>query len=87
MLASRVILRTRTTSSRHLSTRAATILNALDLPTNAEIPGVYDGAWGGSGDVLESRCPTTGEVLGRVKTVRGYLQLKEKLTLITVQLL
>ena len=87
MLASRVILRTRTTSSRHLSTRAATILNALDLPTNAEIPGVYDGVWGGSGDVLESKCPTTAEVLGRVKTVRGYLQLKDELTLITDQLL
>lgn len=68
MLTSRVLLRTGTASSRHLSTRAATILNALDLSTNAEIPGVYDGAWGGSGDLLESKCPTTGEVLGRVKT-------------------
>ncbi|KAF9653685.1 aldehyde dehydrogenase [Thelephora ganbajun] len=68
MLASRVLLRTRITSSRHLSTRAATILNALDLSTNTEIPGVYDGTWGGSGDLLESKCPTTGEVLGRVRT-------------------
>lgn len=73
MLASRVLLRARITSSRHLSTRAATILNALDLPTNTEIPGVYHGAWGGSGDLLESKCPATGEVLGRVKTVRRCL--------------
>lgn len=76
MLASRVLLRNKTTSSRHLSTRAATILNALDLPTNTEVPGVYDGAWGGTGDLLESKCPTTGEVLGRVKTVRQGLWLK-----------
>ena len=76
MLASRVLLRTKATHSRHLSTRAATILNALDLPTNAEIPGIYDGAWGGSGDLLESKCPTTGEVLGRVKTVCPDLRLK-----------
>lgn len=76
MLASRVLLRNKTASSRYLSTRAATILNGLDLPTNAEIPGVYDGAWGGSGDLLESKCPTTGEVLGRVKTVRRYLRLE-----------
>ena len=69
MLASRIFSRTRAPSTRHLSTRAATILNALDLSTNVEIPGVYDGSWGGSGDLLESKCPTTGEVLGRVKTV------------------
>lgn len=76
MLSSRILLRTRTTSSRHLSTRATAILDALDLPTNAEIPGVYDGAWGGSGDLLESKCPTTGEVLGRVKTVGRDLGLR-----------
>lgn len=76
MFASRILLRTGTTSSRHLSTRAASILNALDLPTNAEIPGVYDGTWGGTGDLLESKCPTTGEVLGRVKTVRRCLRPK-----------
>ena len=87
MLASRVLLRTRTTASRHLSTRAATVLNALDLPTNAEIPGVYDGTWGGSGDLLESKCPTTGEVLGRVKTVRRGMRLGNNNRLITVHLL
>jgi aldehyde dehydrogenase family 7 protein A1 len=87
MLASRVLLRTRTTASRHLSTRVATVLNALDLPTNAEIPGVYDGTWGGSGDLLESKCPTTGEVLGRVKTVRRGIRLGNNNRLTTVHLL
>ena len=87
MLASRVILRTRIASSRHLSTRAATILNALDLPTSTEIPGVYDGAWGGSGDLLESRCPTTGEVLGRVKTVSLFGARGRQAELIVVQLM
>jgi hypothetical protein len=57
--------------TRSLSSRASAILSALDLPTDgtSEVPGVYDGAWGGSGDVLESRCPATGEILARVKTV------------------
>jgi aldehyde dehydrogenase family 7 member A1 len=47
------------------------VLGALEIPTSgtAEVPGVYDGAWGGSGEILESRCPATGEVLARVKTV------------------
>ncbi|KAF9233895.1 NAD-aldehyde dehydrogenase [Melanogaster broomeanus] len=55
-------------SSRSLSTRASSILNALDIPLTSEIPGVYDGQWGGSGDILESLCPTTGEVLAHVKS-------------------
>jgi aldehyde dehydrogenase family 7 member A1 len=59
---------------RSLSSRASAVLDALDIPTSgtAEVPGVYDGAWGGSGDILESRCPATGEVLARVKTVSVY---------------
>jgi aldehyde dehydrogenase family 7 protein A1 len=59
---------------RSLSSRASTILDALDIPTSgsAEVSGVYDGTWGGSGDILESKCPATGEVLARVKTVRVY---------------
>lgn len=32
---------------------------------------MYDGEWGGSGDILESVCPTTGEVLARVQSVRS----------------
>ena len=59
--------------SRSLSSRASAVLNALDIPTAKEIPGVYDGAWSGTGDVLESVCPTTGEVLARVQ----YLRLAE----------
>ncbi|TCD64889.1 hypothetical protein EIP91_003465 [Steccherinum ochraceum] len=55
-------------STRSLSTRASTILSAVDIPTNEEVPGVYDGTWGGTGDILESVCPTTGEVLARVQS-------------------
>ncbi|KAH8097086.1 NAD-aldehyde dehydrogenase [Cristinia sonorae] len=54
--------------SRALSSRASAILSALDIPTNQEVPGVYDGTWGGTGDILESVCPTTGEVLARVQS-------------------
>lgn len=54
---------------RGLSTRAATILSALDIPVDKEVPGVYDGVWKGTGDVLESVCPTTGEILARVQSV------------------
>ncbi|KAF9224804.1 NAD-aldehyde dehydrogenase [Gyrodon lividus] len=53
---------------RSLSTRASSILNALDMLSTSEIPGVYDGQWRGSGDILESICPTTGEVLARVQS-------------------
>jgi aldehyde dehydrogenase family 7 protein A1 len=49
-----------------LSTRASTILSSLDIPTTGEIPGVYNGSWGGSGDILPSICPATGEELARV---------------------
>jgi aldehyde dehydrogenase family 7 protein A1 len=56
--------------ARSLSTRASAILSSLDIPVGAaELPGVYDGQWYGSGDVLESVCPTTGEVLARVRSV------------------
>ncbi|KAI0052383.1 NAD-aldehyde dehydrogenase [Auriscalpium vulgare] len=49
--------------------RASAVLSALDIPTtSAELDGVYDGAWKGSGDILESICPTTGEVLARVRS-------------------
>lgn len=55
--------------SRALSTRASGVLSALGLPTDKPIQGVYDGKWGGSGPVVESLCPTTGEVIARVQTV------------------
>ncbi|KAJ3483491.1 hypothetical protein NLI96_g6275 [Meripilus lineatus] len=54
--------------SRSLSSRASAILGALDIPIDTEIPGVYDGSWKGSGEILESVCPTTGEVLARVQS-------------------
>lgn len=60
--------------SRALSSRAASVLNALDIPTAKEVPGVYDGTWTGSGEVLESVCPTTGEVLARVQAVRAAIR-------------
>lgn len=59
----------RNASVRMLSTRASAILSALDIPTTQEVPGVYDGTWGGTGDLLESVCPATGEVLARVQSV------------------
>ena len=58
--------------TRQLSFRAAAVLSAVDLPISGEeIPGLYDGRWRGSGDVVKSVCPTTGEVLASVTTVRA----------------
>ncbi|RDX52593.1 NAD-aldehyde dehydrogenase [Lentinus brumalis] len=54
--------------ARGLSSRASTILHALDIRSDSELAGVYDGEWTGSGEILESVCPTTGEVLARVKS-------------------
>ena len=54
--------------SRTLSSRASNVLASLDISTTHEISGVYDGEWRGSGDLVSSTCPTTGEVLARVKT-------------------
>ncbi|KAI0826342.1 Aldehyde/histidinol dehydrogenase [Irpex lacteus] len=67
--ASSRVARTRGHLSRLLSTRASTVLNALDLTpsSNGTVSGVYDGQWSGSGDVLESVCPSTGEVLAYVQ--------------------
>ncbi|EAU84047.2 succinate-semialdehyde dehydrogenase [Coprinopsis cinerea okayama7 len=54
--------------SRSLSTRAADILTNLGINPSEELPGVYDGQWRGSGELVSSVCPTTGEVLARVRT-------------------
>ena len=60
-------------NTRRLSSRASAVLGELDIPTTpTELPGVYDGEWKGSGDILQSVCPTTGEVLAHVKSVRCY---------------
>lgn len=55
---------------RALSTRAAGVLDKLDIDYNGEVAGVYDGQWKGSGEVTTSVCPSTGEVLARIRTVR-----------------
>ena len=55
--------------ARGLSSRATAVLSALDIRPDTELHGVYDGEWTGSGEVFESVCPTTGEVLARVKSV------------------
>lgn len=55
---------------RSLSNRASSILSPLGISITEDVPGVYDGdSWKGSGDIISSICPTTGEVLARVKTV------------------
>jgi len=54
--------------TRGLSSRATNILSALNISTKDELSGVYDGHWRGSGELFTSVCPTTGEVLARVKT-------------------
>ena len=61
--------------SRRLSSRASAVLGALDIPTTPiELSGVYDGEWKGSGDVFQSVCPATGEVLAHVKSVSLCVQ-------------
>jgi len=54
--------------TRTLSSRASNILHALGLPTSGELKGVYDGQWKGSGEITQSICPTTGELLATVRT-------------------
>ncbi|KAF8208281.1 NAD-aldehyde dehydrogenase [Mycena galopus ATCC 62051] len=68
MIVTRRVLGVALGSTRSLSTRAATVLSALDIPTTGTVCGVYDGEWKGSGDLVSSLCPTTGEVLARVQT-------------------
>ena len=57
--------------TRTLSTRASNVLQALGLPTSGELYGVYDGQWKGSGETTQSICPTTGELLGTVRTANS----------------
>lgn len=73
-----------TSSRRYLSDRARKVLSALDLPgPDTVLPGVYDGSWKGSGAEMLSKCPATGEIIGRVRGVRPAgvsLSWKEVLT-------
>ncbi|KZT54483.1 putative aldehyde dehydrogenase family 7 member A1 [Calocera cornea HHB12733] len=58
-------------AKRLLSTRVEKVLSTVGLPTEGEVvKGVYMGAgtWGGSGEIIESICPSTGEVLAKVAT-------------------
>jgi aldehyde dehydrogenase family 7 protein A1 len=67
MLFRRIVLN-RGLATRGLSHRASNILSSLGISSTDDIPGVYDGQWRGSGDILTSVCPTTGEVLARVRS-------------------
>ncbi len=55
--------------------RISNILSSLEFPGSIEdeLPGLYDGSWRGSGDVITSFCPTTGEKLASIRTVRRIL--------------
>ncbi|KAI0267438.1 hypothetical protein BC834DRAFT_77779 [Gloeopeniophorella convolvens] len=59
---------------RFLSSRASAVLDALDITTDGAhatlLPSVYDDAWSDPGDVLQSVCPSMGEVLAHVASVR-----------------
>lgn len=59
--------------SRALSSRATNVLSALGIESkHGVLKGVYDGKWGGTGTPVASKCPTTGEHLADVSTVREY---------------
>ena len=64
---------------RGLSNRVAGILSSLNIPDPTQIPGVYDGEWKGSGEILNSVCPTTGELIGSVCSVGFFSYLKKEL--------
>ncbi|GJJ14509.1 hypothetical protein Clacol_008773 [Clathrus columnatus] len=55
---------------RRLSSRARNVLSSLDFSEKQSdtIPGVYDGEWRGSGEIFESVCPSTREVIGRIRS-------------------
>jgi hypothetical protein len=53
--------------TRKYSTSHKELLTALDL--EEENYGVYNGTWGGSGEIVESVSPIDGSVLARVRMV------------------
>lgn len=59
---------------RNLSKRLSVseIFGSLGLSSEMNY-GVYDGAWKGSGPVVESIDPSTNTVLSKVRTVNGLL--------------
>lgn len=67
---------------RQLSTRSANVLKAVGISTDTSKPiaGIFDGKWKvGSGEVLTSKCPATGETLAQIKSVsrRSFVQRSE----------
>jgi aldehyde dehydrogenase family 7 member A1 len=44
------------------------IFSHLGLQSSAPNPGVYNGKWSGSGDLLTSKNPATGTILGTVQS-------------------
>src|SRR6187455_2762702 len=54
-------------SSISVSSVARAIFPKLGLSLKAPNPGVFDGAWGGSGPLLEKHSPIDGSLLGRVQ--------------------
>jgi len=55
------------TKSSSVSSVAKAIFPKLGLSLTGPNPGVFAGAWGGSGAVLEKHSPVDGSLLGRVK--------------------
>ncbi|KAF5350570.1 hypothetical protein D9756_008745 [Leucocoprinus leucothites] len=68
----------RVSVTRAISTRASNILSSLGISSDGELNGVYDGHWHGSGEVIVSTCPTTGEELARIRTA-SKTELREAL--------
>jgi hypothetical protein len=60
---------------RCLSTRVRDVLGRLSIEPLSEIKGVYEGRWGGSGQVVEAREAATGGTLASVRTVSGVCKL------------
>jgi aldehyde dehydrogenase family 7 protein A1 len=61
----------RASVTRAVSTRASKILSSLGISSEGEVHGVYDGQWRGSGEIMVSTCPTTGEELAHIRTASG----------------
>jgi hypothetical protein len=74
-LSNRSIRNMTLTQHRQLSTRSANVLKAVGISTDTStpIPGIFDGKWKvGSGEVLTSKCPATGETLAQIKSASRH---------------
>lgn len=52
-------------------TRIKEIFEGVGLPLNTTIPGVFNGSWGGKGDIIEAIDPTTNQVISKIQTVHN----------------